>query len=149
MSDDAADRTAADDPTQIVAPPDSAQLPLLTRRLLDAAVERGLITPSQAELLTGALESEGANPERAISVMVERGLIKRAAGETLWSELQDGVIPGYRLTTELGRGAMGVVYRARQLRLDRDVALKVINPALATDPASSTGSRRRPWPSPS
>src|SRR5918911_5307028 len=41
---------------------------------------------------------------------------------------------GYRIEELVGRGGMGVVYRATELALDRPVALKLIAPALAGDP---------------
>jgi ABC-type branched-subunit amino acid transport system substrate-binding protein/DNA-binding beta-propeller fold protein YncE/predicted Ser/Thr protein kinase len=40
---------------------------------------------------------------------------------------------GYRIESEIGRGGMGVVYRAIDLRLERPVALKLISPELAQD----------------
>jgi serine/threonine protein kinase len=50
-------------------------------------------------------------------------------------ELANGqVLAGYRIEGQVGRGGMGVVYRATQLALERPVALKLIAPDLAQDP---------------
>ncbi len=49
------------------------------------------------------------------------------------------ILGGYRIEGVIGRGGMGIVYRATQLALQRPVALKVIAPNLAED----EGFRRR------
>lgn len=46
------------------------------------------------------------------------------------------VFAGHRIEAQVGRGGMGVVYRARHCRLDRLVALKVIAPDLLDDAAA-------------
>lgn len=49
--------------------------------------------------------------------------------------LRDALNGQYALVRELGRGGMGIVLEARDLKLERRVALKVLPPALATQPA--------------
>jgi tetratricopeptide (TPR) repeat protein len=73
-----------------------------------------------------------------VRVRVERlrqltGRVAPIAGETIAAGDVVGVQAGarYRLMRELGRGATGVVYLARDAELDRDVAIKLLHPHLA------------------
>lgn len=43
-------------------------------------------------------------------------------------------IPGYEIRKEIGRGGVSTVYLAIQESLDREVALKIMSPALAAEP---------------
>ena len=63
-----------------------------------------------------------------------------AIGDTLLSlattdedPLIDSTLAGYKIEKRLGRGAMGTVYLARQLSLDRQVALKILAPRFSKD----------------
>jgi serine/threonine protein kinase len=52
---------------------------------------------------------------------------------TNFLDLQAALAGEYSLQRELGRGGMGVVYLARDVQLDRNVAIKVLPTHLASD----------------
>src|SRR6266542_1899689 len=56
------------------------------------------------------------------------------APDRLFLDFQSAVAGRYSLERELGRGGMGVVYLAREVRLDRPVAIKLLPPSKASDP---------------
>ena len=54
--------------------------------------------------------------------------------DRLFLDFQAAVAGRYSLERELGRGGMGVVYLAREVRLDRPVAIKLLPPSKSSDP---------------
>src|SRR5216110_4029771 len=53
--------------------------------------------------------------------------------DQLFLDFQSALAGRYSLERELGRGGMGVVYLAREVRLDRLVAIKLLPPGRASD----------------
>jgi tRNA A-37 threonylcarbamoyl transferase component Bud32 len=109
---------------------------------------------------TGAATPAPSLPnEAATSVLRAEGLMEcpqcgrcDAAGTTVCSEdgtpmrYVDGVPhvieKKYRVDQVIGRGGMGAVYRARDVRLDRDVAIKVVRAELLNDAEARARFRR-------
>ena len=62
-------------------------------------------------------------------------LCKKCGGAIpLRRDLRPGeVVAGFEIEEELGRGAMGIVYQARQTNLDREVAIKILSDDSASD----------------
>src|SRR5688572_10910438 len=58
----------------------------------------------------------------------------RDAPDTEFMALQKALAGRYSLQRELGRGGMGVVYLAREVMLDRPVALKLLPSVYSTQP---------------
>ncbi|MEW5741238.1 MAG: serine/threonine-protein kinase [Myxococcota bacterium] len=72
---------------------------------------------------------EGQRPTRRAS---EKRLAPPSVPEAAQAGLQLG---GLQLLARIGSGGMGTVWLARQISLDRNVAVKVLKPALGDDPA--------------
>jgi serine/threonine-protein kinase len=108
------------------------------KQILERALAGGLLTEEQATRIArirhNRKERDGTAPPIA-DVAVEKGFLTREQADRLSAQQEEfeekHEIAGYKLEEKLGAGSMGTVYRARQLSLDRRVAIKILSPHLA------------------
>ncbi len=104
-------------------------------------IDQGLADMSQVRQSLSRWKELGqkASDDSLYMVMVNDGVATRQQLEKVrkLAEQQRTMqqIPGYQLLERLGAGAMAVVFKARQLSLDRMVAIKVLPKKFMNDPA--------------
>src|SRR5262245_36666393 len=106
-------------------------------RLAHALVSRGLITQEEADQCRTPA-SEAGGPEALLERLTTAGFLTANQTRRALQELNlllEQRIPGYQLLEKLGEGSMGKVYKARQLSMNRLVAIKVLPARLAANPA--------------
>jgi hypothetical protein len=84
------------------------------------------------EVLHQEVESLLASDARAKSFL--EAPVVRFDDTTVTGKLEGQRIGPYQLASRIGTGGMGEVYRARDSKLNRQVAIKVLLPAVADDP---------------
>jgi hypothetical protein len=91
--------------------------------------------PSAVTVVDRPVTSIPAAPDPGFNdALTPRSLARLTDESGQWDALADGtIIAGYRIESALGAGAMGQVYRATQLSMNRAVAFKVLAPKLAAN----------------
>ena len=99
-------------------------------------VEKSLATPEEVQecLKVQSAETAGEDLQRSFAqVLVDCGVVTDRQMQRLKRSIEasieatrDQQIPGYKILGKLGAGAMAAVFKAKQLSLDRKVAIKVL-----------------------
>ena len=96
------------------------------------ALDQRLCTEDEVRRCKEELQRQAAeNPTTLEQLLVKKHYITSGQLERLKANIKEsrdtaGQIPGYKVMGKLGSGAMAVVYKAKQISLDRTVAIKVL-----------------------
>jgi serine/threonine-protein kinase len=115
---------------------------LSTARFEQFILDRGLATEEELKAARGALLKAQAAGQRATlpEALVKSGALTRSQVLRVLSVLKEETVsptiqvPGVQLLERLGRGSQAVVYKGRQLSVDRIVAVKILSSKVAQDP---------------
>lgn len=103
-------------------------------------VEKNLATPDEvAECRVEQERLSADNRHRSLAgILVDKGVVTTRQLERVVESLEEirpaQQIPGYQILSKLGAGAMATVFKARQLSLDRLVAIKVLPKRFSENP---------------
>ena len=115
----------------------STNLDTLVGRLV---VEQGLATADEVKhcLTLSRKREEDASGKSLTQLLVDNEFVTKRQltrlREVIEAERQGQKIPGYQILGKLGAGAMATVYKAKQLSLDRMVAIKVLPKRYSDNP---------------
>src|SRR5437879_6433417 len=95
-----------------------------------AIVELGLATKTEVEFCREQQKQSSDPNQRSLAdILIEHNFITVNQAKRIRNQIEDrktSQLPGYNLISKLGKGAMATVYKARQISLDRIVAVKVL-----------------------
>jgi serine/threonine-protein kinase len=106
------------------------------------ALEQGLCTSEELKRCIEEMEARRkTGPVQLQEVLVSKGFITATQAQRLRQTAREAKgavpthqIPGYQIMGKLGAGAMAVVYKAKQLSLNRTVAIKVLPKRFTENP---------------
>src|SRR5690349_19407505 len=102
-------------------------------------LRRGLATAAEIEACKSYRAKKLAAKEESkslLDIMVDARVLTKNQSVRIKSEIvgesnRKLEIPGYQIIEKLGKGSMGIVYKGRQIAVDRIVAVKILLDALA------------------
>ncbi len=104
------------------------------------ALEQGLCTEEELQHSLKELQARRQiHPVMLADIMIDLGYVTPAQLDRLKARIKETKavpeqIPGYQIIGKLGKGAMAVVYKAKQVSLDRIVAIKILPKQFSENP---------------